>query len=92
MTTTLKHRVKDRLQAPALIEVKMDRTGRAANRYVNIMDEIREKQETLDIAGSELIDALKEQNRKEITVRGVTLKIKEIEAKIKISVKRPKDE
>lgn len=88
----LKYRTKSKEQSSKpLLEVPLDTTGRLANAYVDIMEKIKALQEELVTAGLELIDALKVQGRKGITVRGITLKIKEIEAKIKITAQKSKD-
>lgn len=92
----LKHSVKPKnfpqQNTKPLIDVPLDKTGKLANTYVDILNEIKQNQEELVSTGADLIDALKEQHRTDITVRGVTLKVKEIEAKIKIVVKSPKEE
>ena len=71
-----------------LLEVKMDQSGRLANEYVDILQEIRELDEKKDHKGAELVEALRGQGRAGITVRGYTLKIKEVEAKVKIADQR----
>lgn len=88
----LKHKVKSHEQKPGLLNVPMDMTGKLANEYVDYLETIKGNHEAMDIVGADLIKSLKAQGRDNITVRGVTLKVKEIEAKIKISVKRKKED
>ena len=88
MTKKLKSRVKSKEQTPALLDVQMDKVGKLANSYVDILDAQKELIERQETSAAELVDALKLQNRREISVRGITLRVKEIEAKIKISVQR----
>lgn len=75
-----------------MLDVPMDETGKLANKFVDCLDQERELGEEKDHIGAELVTALKTQGRQAITVRGVTLTIKEIEAKIKIAVKRPRED
>lgn len=90
MIPKLKTRIKQKEQKPTLIDVPMDRTGKLANDHIDLLDKIKETQEQADHNGAELIESLRGSNRESIVVRGTTLTIKSIKAKIKIAVKRPK--
>ena len=68
----------------------MDMIGKIANDYVDISEEIANRQESLDSTGADLCKALIAAGRKDITVRGRVLSVKEIAAKIKITVKKEK--
>ena len=71
-----------------LISVPMDETGSKANAYLDLIEEIAKANEEKDHAGAELVEALRAVGRTAIRVRGTTLSIKEIEAKVKIVSKK----
>lgn len=83
-------RPKPKDQRPSLIDVHMDTVGSLSNDYVDRLECIQENEKALETIGKELIAALKNQGREGISVRGVTLKVREIKAKFGLSVKRIK--
>lgn len=87
----LRMKVKSKEEKPALLDVPMDEVGKFANDYVDVLGEIKNREETLESLGSELVIALQKSNKQEIFVRGITLKIKHIKAKIKIAVKNSRE-
>lgn len=92
MGKLVSHKVKkDRIVVDPkkpLFDVPMDNSGKLANEYLDISQDIKDKQEELEHTGASLIEALRGSGRDSIKVRGVKLTVKSIEAKVKIAVKK----
>lgn len=84
----IKYKLKKKEEAPVLVDVPMDDLGYAANDYIETLKEIKNREETLESTGAELIKLLREKGKTEIKVQGIVLKIKEIKVKIKIGIKK----
>lgn len=70
---------------------KRDKVGRAAKSYIKAKEAIDAAKDKLEDAGAALLKALKEARRKEITVDGVKVTWRHVDAKDVINVKKPKD-
>lgn len=69
-----------------LLRVPMDQTGKLANEYLDILAEIHDLGESRDVKQAELAEVMQASGRPKIRVRGVTLKLNRIDAKVKISI------
>lgn len=87
---TIKTRIKSKEQKPALLDVPMDEAGKIANEYLDIIEEIENREKTLKDLSGDLIQAMNRRGSKTMVVRGVVLNIRDIEASQKIQVQKAK--
>ena len=85
---SLKTRIKNRQDKPALLDVPMDEAGKLANDYLDIHSEIETREATLKDIARDLIHAMNARGTKSMVVRGVVINVKEIEASQKIQIQR----
>ena len=74
-----------------LIEVKIDDTGKLANRIVQINTQISGLELEKESVCKKLIDALKDEGRLKISTGGFTLRVKEQSAVSKILVSKVRE-
>lgn len=67
-----------------------DPVAQIARRFLNAKAEIETAKEAAEVAGGELLVALRDQNRDSILVDGAKLSIKHKEEEDRIVIKRPK--
>lgn len=85
---SLKTRVKNRQDKPALLDVPMDEAGKLANDYLDILSEIETREATLKDLSRDLIRAMNARGTKSMVVRGVVINVKDIEASQKIQIQK----
>lgn len=74
-----------------LLEVKMDDTGKLANRVVQINNQISSLELEKETVSKKLIDSLKDEGRLKISTGGFTLRVKEQSAVSRILISKAKD-
>ena len=76
------------LKSKNLLDVPMDDLGKNSESYVDLIEEREKITDEIGKLEPILADAFKASGRTKIFLRGRTLRLKEIEAKIKIQVQK----